>query len=207
MRFALNSKGVRIEAEPKLRAICPLCNEEVISKCGDIKVWHFAHLKDNECYGGEPETKWHLDWKDNFPKEHQEVIIKRNDEYYENKSLRADVKTKEGLVIEFQNSPISTEKIIDREEFYENMVWVLNGKTFGKNITYYTLRYKWKWFPKSWASSKKDIYIDEGKYLYKLSFYFDDYGYLILGSNTFKKCSKDAFIINHGGNPYGKKIN
>ena len=37
------------EATPNTEAICPVCNSEVISKCGDIKVWHWAHKNNNDC--------------------------------------------------------------------------------------------------------------------------------------------------------------
>ena len=36
MKFALLS-GRRVEAQPKLRAICPACSGEVIAKCGQQK--------------------------------------------------------------------------------------------------------------------------------------------------------------------------
>jgi len=155
MRFAeLNNK--RILANPlEKNAICPLCKTNVIAKCGEIKIWHWAHKNNCECDSfGEPETEWHLNWKNCFPKECQEIIIENH---------RADVKIN-NIVIEFQNSPISPEKIKEREDFYEKLKWVLNGENFAKNLnlfnhkTYY--KFKWKWMPKSWLISWKPIYID-----------------------------------------------
>ena len=35
--------GEKIEAIPHKRAKCPLCGEEVLSKCGEVKMWHWAH--------------------------------------------------------------------------------------------------------------------------------------------------------------------
>ena len=110
----------------------------------------------------EPETKWHFDWKDNFPKEIQEVIVKNH---------RADIRTKEGLVIELQNSSISSQQIRERENFYSNMIWILNGNTIAKNLKIgiklrefnYKIRiFNWKWFHKSWLSAKKPIFVDMG---------------------------------------------
>ena len=95
MRFA-KRKGKRIEPNPLAKdAFCPLCNSEVIAKCGKIKVWHWSHKEIEKCDSWyEPETKWHLDWKSNFPAENQEVILGEH---------IADVKIK-GRVLEFQNS-------------------------------------------------------------------------------------------------------
>lgn len=174
----------KVMAQPKQKAICPLCNNEVISKCGDIKIWHWAHISSIECDSfKEPETKWHIDWKNNFPQEMQEIIIGEH---------RADIKTKDGLIIEFQNSQISPKKIIERENFYKNMVWILNGKTLGKNIIYFKKKFEWKWLPKSWLFSNKTKYVDKDKFLYKID----------LDKKEFIKLSKEAFIIYNGGNPF-----
>jgi peptidoglycan hydrolase CwlO-like protein len=42
----------------------------------------------------------------------------------------ADVRTDKGLVIEFQNSPITPPTIRQRETFYGNMIWVVNANTY-----------------------------------------------------------------------------
>jgi hypothetical protein len=77
----------------------------------------------------EPETDWHRFWKSLVPKEWCEQVIKKNGEIH-----RADILTPDGLVIELQHSSISPDEIEDREEFYENMVWLFDcrGKTFEK---------------------------------------------------------------------------
>ena len=139
----------------KKDVICPLCKSEVIAKCGKIKVWHWAHKNNEDCdnWGGR-ETKWHLDWKDNFPIENQEVIIGEH---------RADVKIKD-VVIEFQNTSISLDNIKEREKFYGNMKWILNGTVFAQNLilrdknSYKSFR--WKWPPKTWLNTNCPIYID-----------------------------------------------
>jgi len=206
----------RIEATPKQKALCPLCNQDVISKCGFIKIWHWAHKQQEECDSfGEPETEWHINWKNQFPKECQEVIIKKcvsdycNDKKYHAPCNhvdcndcdfvihKADIKTKDKKVIEFQNSSISSEQIEEREKFYNNMIWILNGKTIAKNLKFFKQRYKWNWFPKSWQFSKKQIYIDLGSiFLYKLD--------SINSNGIFYKISKEAFIVQNGGNPWKK---
>ena len=157
MKWA-NQLGNRIEAEPKIdNATCPLCKEKVIPKCGEIKIWHWAHksLKDCDTWY-EPESEWHLEWKNNFPKECQEVIIDNH---------RADVKIKE-KVIELQNSSISKKKIREREIFYGDMLWIINGEKFDKNLILFDknnkdyLTFRWKNPPKSWWDARKPIYVD-----------------------------------------------
>lgn len=177
----------RKRAEPKQKAICPLCKGKVIAKCGEINIWHWAHKSNFICDSfGEPESKWHLKWKNYFPIEMQEVKFSNH---------IADIYNKK-IVIELQNSPISTKQIIEREKFYgNNMIWILNGNTFGKNIIFYKQQYKWKWFPKSFSSSRRGIYIDMDN---------DNLMYLniVNSKGMFRKLSKTAFIIEHGGNPF-----
>ncbi len=146
----------KIKASPKDKAKCPICNSEVISKCGNIKIWHWSHKSNKDCDDWyEPESEWHKNWKDKFPKECQEFTMGRH---------RADIRTKSRWIIELQNSSISSEEIKDREEYYKKMVWLLNGKTIGKGLVLKNkngiITFRWKTPPKSWWSSNKEIYID-----------------------------------------------
>lgn len=123
MKYALVN-GVRQEAEPKLRGTCPNCDRNMVAKCGEERIWHWSHLTKLECdHWWETETEWHRAWKALFPKEWQEVIQVAAD----GERHIADVKNDAGWVIELQNSPISPEERRSRENFYETMVWVVNG--------------------------------------------------------------------------------
>jgi len=157
----INNK--RETAEPGIKATCPLCGKELIPKCGSIKIWHFAHKMNYQCDDWyEPESDWHFNWKNEFPLENQEVIITKD-----GKKHIADVRIN-NQVIEFQNSSISPEQINEREKFYGNMTWVLNGSTIAAGIClkpkgdYVTFR--WKHPPKSWWNANKDIYVDLESY-------------------------------------------
>jgi len=149
--------GIRITAQPELKgANCPLCKEEVIAKCGTIKVWHWSHKADNDCDSwGEGETEWHLNWKNQFPKEQQEVVVGEH---------RADIKNSKGIVIELQSSSISSDEINEREEFYGDMIWLIDGDKFANNLlirskgNYFSFR--WKHPPKSWWYANKNVYVD-----------------------------------------------
>lgn len=172
----------RIRASPLIKGVtCEICKEILISKCGRIKIWHFAHKSQNDCDDWyEPESEWHMNWKNEFPMECQEVVIKKcdcitckqyNKECTHNhsgsscifKKHRADIRIN-NLVIELQNSPISPENIFEREKFYENMIWILNGAELcsGLNLRKKNniITFRWKHPPKSWWEAKKPIYID-----------------------------------------------
>jgi hypothetical protein len=118
----------KIEASPGMQALCNLCSRKVFSKCGEIYVWHWAHFKDDECDKSwhEPETLWHKNWKLVFGSENSEIVIKKNNDKH-----IADIFTKNEVVIELQNSPISKPIIRKRETFYgEKMIWIINGWSF-----------------------------------------------------------------------------
>jgi len=158
MKWAMKNNQ-RSKASPKDRAKCPVCKEKVIAKCGAIKTSHWAHKKNIDCDSWyEPETLWHLNWKDEFNQEQQEIIIKKGRTIH-----RADIKTNE-KIIELQYSSISSSDIKERENFYGDMVWLLNGLKFAKNMilrkkdNYFTFR--WKYPPKSWWEATKPIFID-----------------------------------------------
>lgn len=124
MKFALVN-GQKAEAQQGLRGTCVHCQSDAIAKCGDERIKHWAHKSKVSCDPWwENETEWHRAWKNCFPAEWQEIIHK--DSTTEEKHI-ADIKTSSGLVIEFQHSSIDSDEIKSREEFYKNMVWVVDG--------------------------------------------------------------------------------
>jgi len=131
MKYSFVNK-IRTEPFKGGKGNCTLCGQETIAKCGTRKVHHWAHKSLKNCdHWWENETEWHRKWKNHFPKEWQEIV--HFDEISGEKHI-ADVKTSIGLVIEFQNSPMSIEELNSREEFYKNMIWIVNGKSFKKNF-------------------------------------------------------------------------
>lgn len=132
MFFAENDTNLRLQAYPKGKARCAICKGSVIAKCGELNIWHWAHERacsDNWRY--EPITSWHLDWQNNFEAEKQEVVLERGGKIH-----RADVLTKNEIVIEFQNSLISLPDILKREQFYRRMIWVINAANFVHNLSF-----------------------------------------------------------------------
>ncbi|MCR9063835.1 MAG: competence protein CoiA family protein [Cytophagales bacterium] len=175
MRIALINNE-RSEAQPGQKGICPVCDQTVIAKCGDKKVWHWAHQSLASCdKWWESETEWHRKWKNNYPVECQEVILLDKDTG--DKHI-ADVRTKHNLVIEFQHSSIKKEERISREEFYKNMVWLVDGTRLkndylrflkGKNSIFfneletknvYQLEFPDQVFPSNWIDSSVPVIFD-----------------------------------------------
>ena len=173
MRFALfNNK--RVEAEPKLKGQCPGCLQPVTAKCGTRRNRHWAHLPEKPCADRwwEPETLWHRAWKDNFPLECQEFV--QYDTQSGEKHI-ADVRTKHGLVIEFQHSHLDPQERAARERFYGNMVWVVNGtrlkrmyQRFRKGMEkardigdgFFLVDYPEECFPPTWLERSALVFFD-----------------------------------------------
>jgi hypothetical protein len=163
MQYANDINGNRIEAEPNVKGFCPVCKSDVISKCGDLVIWHFAHKSLQDCDDWyEPESDWHRMWKAKFPVENREVVIGRH---------RADVQKDNGTVIELQNSHISVATMQEREEFYGNMIWIVNGADFVERFSIGVqdkktglFRFNWSHCHKVWSYATKPVLIDLGVY-------------------------------------------
>lgn len=178
MRYALVN-GELAEPQAGLHGECPFCHEEVLSKCGDIKVHHWAHVNKGMCDPWwENKTEWHRKWQDKFPKEWQEVRIDDKDTGIWHV---ADVCTPDGLVVEFQHSYMDENEKIARERFYtanagdmvwvvdvdkknavkkfinnQNMIWSIDSDE--KNVFY--LPFVERVFPEEWLNRKKSVFFD-----------------------------------------------
>lgn len=175
MRYSLVN-GIKTEATPKLSGVCICCGAETIPKCGRFKVHHWAHKNKQECDPWwENESEWHRSWKRYFPTECQEIVFE--DPNTSEKHI-ADVYTADKRVIEIQSYSIDDAEARIRENFYGNMIWIVNGNTNHSNRVYfgmslcgphpndYSLRdFRWigqgKLFAK-WSASTKPVYLDFG---------------------------------------------
>lgn len=125
-------KDERRQPFPKGKGTCQVCGSETVAKCGTKVIWHWAHKSKQVCDPWwENETPWHRDWKEKFP-EHCREIVHTCPET--NEVHRADIVSDGGIVLEIQNSPISLEELKSREDFYKNLVWLVNGKRFSERF-------------------------------------------------------------------------
>ncbi len=173
MRFALVNNE-RIEAKPKLKGLCPGCSHPVTAKCGEQRIWHWAHRAKKACdRWWEPETEWHRNWKNKFASEWQEY---RQRDQSSGEWHIADVRTDHSLVIEFQHSRLYPQERAARERFYRNMVWVVNGTRlqrdyprFEKGINFFKginegmpflMPFPEECFPAAWLESPVPVIFD-----------------------------------------------
>lgn len=123
MKYALVC-GKKAEASKGARGVCPSCGSNLIARCGPFKVNHWAHHGTRNCDPWrENETEWHRSWKGYFPVEWQEVVHKSDN----GEKHIADVKTEQGWVLEFQHSFMNPEERLSRNNYYPNLVWVVDG--------------------------------------------------------------------------------
>ncbi len=131
MKFSLVN-WERREAQPYLSGTCPVCDQAMIAKCGERKIWHWAHKGLRKCdQWWENETEWHRAWKGQFPESWQEVVHRAHD----GEKHIADVKTDQGWVIEFQHSHLKPEERRSREAFYRKLVWVVDGSRRTRDLS------------------------------------------------------------------------
>jgi hypothetical protein len=124
----------KVEAFPKGKGICPMCQAPTIAKCGTRNINHWAHDRKMNCDPWwENETEWHRNWKNLFAIECREITHFAED----GEMHRADIKTKTNIIIEFQHSAITDEERLSREIFYKNLVWVVDGRPFKENFDLY----------------------------------------------------------------------
>ena len=126
----------RREAFPRGRGYCELCNAPTVAKCGPRVVHHWAHANNKSCDPWwENETAWHREWKNLFPAECRE----RCHTAVDGEIHRADIVTPTGIVIETQHSAMTDEERLSRELFYNNLIWVVDGRSFKQNFDCYHL--------------------------------------------------------------------
>ena len=86
MKFALVN-GQRQEARPNLSGKCPNpnCDRPMVAKCGEVKIWHWAHQGSRPCGdpGWENETEWHLKWKGGISRCLGSKFVHRADDGYQ----------------------------------------------------------------------------------------------------------------------------
>jgi competence CoiA-like predicted nuclease len=147
----------RIRASPKEKATCPLCNQEVIAKCGEIKIWHWAHKNKTDCEF-EPETKEHLNMKFFLKDKLPHLIIEYNLGF-----AIADLYDKiDNVAIEVQHSPISKDKFLERTKNYSNngisVLWIFDNCLLKENCPEFLREAHKLYFGRIYVYKKEKIY-------------------------------------------------
>ena len=121
---------------------CPICQESLIMKAGEIRIPHFAHKKNSDCTSGfsEPESHQHLEGKRHL----NEFFIRQGLEPSLEHYLPAIRQRPDLLVnfmgrtyaVEYQCSPLSRNSLLDRTQGYikEGIIplWILGGYPYQK---------------------------------------------------------------------------
>lgn len=150
---------------------CKACDSKLIARKGDIKIHHYAHAKDSNClikHDGDNKTAWHILWQNIAKPEYLEKFMKTETEKH-----IADVVNEDKLVIEIQHSNISWEDIEARENFYGNMIWILDG-TGGlkRDCTYFITANNYGIIQirtiKFWDNINKKAFIDTGLNMFEI---------------------------------------
>lgn len=122
MKYARTLHGEKEIPTPGVVGRCPVCDAEVRAKCGEVIPPYWSHISSKDCDPwSEGETDWHMQSKNQFIRKYQEVTMGPH---------RADVCLPGGFVIEFQHSPITVYEVHEREDFYKNMIWVVDARGF-----------------------------------------------------------------------------
>lgn len=110
-------------------------------------------------------------WKNCFPQRFQEIV--HFDERTGEKHI-ADVKTDNGFIVEVQHSPIPEGERRSREDFYGDMLWIVDARdlhgwfTVGTSFDLATcdpMTYYFQWRSRStllkrWSETRKPVFFD-----------------------------------------------
>ncbi|MGE3778503.1 MAG: competence protein CoiA, partial [Pirellulaceae bacterium] len=175
MKYA-NVNELRQLPEPLLRGNCPSCGAVMIAKCGESRIWHWAHKGNRHCDDWwENETAWHRAWKDCFPAHWQEVV----ETAPSGERHIADVKTDRGWVLEIQHSYLRPEERRSRDAFYQKLIWIvdarrrkrdleqlnaawMNGRPVGGNQTLRKVPTDNCVLLREWVQSESAVFFDTG---------------------------------------------
>ena len=145
-----------VEATPGARSACPSCDGPLIAKCGSILAHHWAHVAADCDPWSEPESQWHLTWKQWFLDHRDanvEVVLGRH---------RADVVLPSGKVVELQADYLNADQIADRESYYgRNMMWLYRCH-WRERLHFGRKGFWWKWGSKSMARHRRPVWWDVG---------------------------------------------
>ena len=196
MLYALHNNDYAL-ARPGLNAQCPYCLSDVISKCGNIKIWHWAHAVKTDACAYKEMSEWHI--------KHQlaaEINGWKLEQKIGNDAIGyriADCMYKNNI-IELQKSSISDNEIVMRNAHYnvfgKNIHWLFDFRDKADNLRF-TAENGIVKFKQSWARKTIIVLFD----------YIDNNNKPIWG-NVFLNVSDTEYIkvekMYDSGNGYGR---
>ncbi|MDN4492295.1 competence protein CoiA [Ureibacillus aquaedulcis] len=116
---------------------CPLCKQQLLFKIGSLKIPHFAHSSLSNCENlfSDRESETHLKGKEQLYSLFRALELDAQLEAYlpsiqQRPDILLERTTNQPLAIEFQCSPISIEKLMDRNNGYKregiSPIWIPN---------------------------------------------------------------------------------
>lgn len=159
----------------------------LIAKQGPQIAWHFALHPDETNYDCDrkgyksDKSDWHRDWQSYSQISHIEVYMRKLINGKE-KCHIADLIDKDGYVVEFQHSAISSDDVKHREEFYDKMYWVIDATSsqwisHGENNILIKQKESW------WENFSKPMFLDIGIGVAKVN---KIYSYTTVDPNCYK---------------------
>lgn len=154
MQIALIN-GERVKPTPYAKgAICPLCKTEVIAKCGEQKIHHWAHKNKIQCdLWCETPTLRHQSWKECFPEDWWEHIVDRNGEHH-----IADIETENGTIVLLSQKSFKEKLMTERENFFQTPVWVIHASRYERSVKKFSNALKVGLFLKPHSNVSKNAF-------------------------------------------------
>ena len=164
-----------MKVKASVKPICPKCKTDMIAKCGQVRIHHWAHKNKIQCDDWmEDENEWRREWLSHFAPDCQEQLVEHNGQ-----SHFADILTTLGSVILLHQSQLTEEMIREREAFYQTPVWIFNAGRYKQDVNRFLsafeknyVRYRSKnlitisefnidkVFKKAWLSAQFPVFFD-----------------------------------------------
>lgn len=172
MKFAFVGNDRR-EASAGLTGSCPVCQNVVTPGQNSERMWMWFHIGRAKCDGWlEVETKWHREWKDNFPTSWQEISLSQATKNNLGVSIRSGL----GIALELKQEKIRNHELSSRETRHRKMFWIvdcaenknsirkikpkLGGWTEVSSGQAQIINFPEKTFPKDWLNSTVPVLFD-----------------------------------------------
>jgi hypothetical protein len=145
-------------------------------KKGHMNIHHYSHVNSECTIPKDKDSKsiWHIFWQKIVKEKFLEKIIKKDGKIH-----IADIFNDDNIIIEIQHSPINYDNITEREMFYDNMIWIVDGCNVITNDEFISNKleiyinmtndYKIiKTTTRFWSLMKKQVFIDNDGQILKI---------------------------------------